>query len=112
MKIVTPDGDPHGRDNSIVDTRGAVLVDDIHAVALTEPGMGRELYGLELAGRINRSSARSDALYLLDVDGAAAVAAEIVAMFARAGGRRAEEFQSCLDRRLDEQPTRGAGGRR
>lgn len=106
-KILTASDDPHSHGTSLIDTRGAVLLEHVDVVAFDNPSDGRRIYGLELQGRLNRSSARSDQLYLLDVDGAAALVSEICGLFQRAGETAFGDFTVALDRRLDALPKRG-----
>lgn len=103
--IITPDENPFGHGNSIVDTRSAVLLDDTTVVMLDNSSDGRTIYGLQLAGRVNRSSARTNVLYLLDEDGAAAIVTELIGLFSRAGSTQAAAFQAAIDTRLANLPT-------
>lgn len=105
MKIITPDGNSFGHGNSIIDTRNAVLLENTEVCLVDEEvGERRHLCALELEGRVNRSVLRSDVLYLMDADGAAAIATELIAMYARAPREVGEEFLDAFNRRMDAMP--------
>ncbi len=95
---ITGPGGPFDRHANTVDTRGAVLLDDVWTV-VAHTGAG-DVVGLELAGRVNHSSARASALYLMDAEGAGQLAADLVALAARAGGQLAEQFRAAFDAQL------------
>jgi len=79
-------GSSHGRGDALIDTTKAVLLDDVHVVlidALNADGAQRVI-GLELGGRRNKSTTRSDVLYLFDEDGAAALVSELFGLAGRA----------------------------
>lgn len=84
--IVGPGDNRHGRNDHVVDARGAVLLDNIYTCMIgldgdtAHPGVA-----LDLAGRVNKSSARSSVLYLFDVEAAAKLAADLIGVCARAG---------------------------
>lgn len=100
-KIITADDNPFSRGTSIIDTRGGVLLDHVGTVVVDEPTTGgRRIACIELAGRVNRSSARSTVLYLLDAEGAARLAADIVSLYGRAGGEQQAEFVEAFDTHL------------
>lgn len=111
MKIITPDENPFGRDNSVVDTRGAVLPDAVDVATLTNPSDGRTIYGLELAGKVNQATDRSDVLYLMDTDGAAAIVSELIGLFDRADYDACAEFHRLVDQRLAPLPKTDGGPR-
>lgn len=98
-------GSPFGRDDAMIDARRAVLVDEITVVlvgtATWDQGAGRAI-GLELGGRINKSEARTQVLYLMDEAGAAAIVTELIGLAGRAGA--GERFLALLDKGLDELP--------
>lgn len=74
-------GGPHDKDGVIVDTRRAVLLDHTHASALLEHDP--MLIAVMLDGRINRVEERAKILYLMDLDGAASLVAEVVSLAGR-----------------------------
>lgn len=81
-------GGPHDRAGIILDTSRAVLLDGVHVaqVDATRDGEPTEpLLGMLLSGRINQTPDLTSILYLLDVDGAAAISTEILALMGRAG---------------------------
>lgn len=98
-------GSPFGRGDATVDVGRAVLLDEVNVVlvgtATWGQGAGRAI-GVDLAGRINKSEARTSVLYLMDEDGAAAIVAEIIALADRAGA--GEQFLTNFMRRLDAMP--------
>ena len=78
-------GTPYGRGDALIDTTDAVLLDDVTVVVLgvaDRDGAGRAI-GMELAGRVNKTSRRSSVLYVFDADGAAAVVSELLGLAAR-----------------------------
>lgn len=82
----------------VIETRNAVLMDNVEVVLVEDMIPDRKMVGLWLAGRINRSSDRAEVLYLFDVDGAAAIVAELMGLVRRAG----PDLEAALDRRLQE----------
>jgi hypothetical protein len=91
-RIITPDEDPFGRSNSIVDTRRAVLLDSVDVVMLDNPSDGRQIAGLELGGRINRTSDR------------ASIVSELIGLAQRAGGDFARQVDQRLADRINNLP--------
>lgn len=76
----------------VVDTTKAVLLDGSTGVLVHLTRGGREEgdgFGLMLEGRINKTQDRSRVLYLMDIDGLVAVAAECVSLADRAGQHQA-----------------------
>ena len=91
-------GSPHGQGDAIINATRAVLLDDIQVVlidTLNKEG-GSRVIGMELSGRINKSTTRSESLYLFDEDGAAAIISQLLALAGRA------DFLPELMTRLDE----------
>ena len=73
----------------VLETDRAVLFDDM-TVCEVETGRGRALgvppthmIAMVLAGRINKSPDRADVLFLFDLDGAAAIVTELLALAMR-----------------------------
>jgi hypothetical protein len=79
-------GSPHGQGDALVDVTGAVLLDDMHVVLVDTLNAfgGTRVIGMQLAGRLNKQTERSDVLYLFDEDGAAAIISELLALAGRA----------------------------
>lgn len=104
-RAVTSVGGMHDRDAAVVDTRGAVLLDEQWTV-MVHTGAAGDVVGLELAGRVNKSTARASTFYLLDLEGAAKLAADLVSLAARyaATGEdaaaAAETFRATFDAQL------------
>lgn len=101
-QAVTSAGDLWGRNAAVIDTRGAVLADNWQTVVIHTEGSG-DVVGIEMAGRVNKSSARSSTLYLVDAEGAAKLAADLVTLAARQGATDpewAEGFRQAFDAQL------------
>lgn len=104
-KIVAPDLDS-GRGDAVLDTRQAVLKDET-TVAMANLKFGEEnrhVIGLELGGRINKSTDRAQILFLFDPDGAAAIITELVGICQRAGGDVWDELNAAIGRRMGALP--------
>jgi hypothetical protein len=100
--IVGPGG-PLDRFGVVIDAGNAVLLDDV-MVAMVEPhrdGHGPQpaCIALLLSGRINHSVDRAEVLFMFDVDGAAAIVTELIALGARMDADElAERIQARRDR--------------
>lgn len=110
-KIITPDENPFGRGNSMVDTRTAVLMDSVDVVMLTNPSDQRQIVGLNLAGRINQTKDRSDVLYLFDADGIASIVTELLGLAARAGKPFSDLVAHRIEARVHRMPKNPAAKR-
>jgi hypothetical protein len=99
-------GSAFGRDDSIVDTSEAVLLDaqTVVLVGALRPDGAETVIGMELGGRINHSNERSDVLYLLNADGAAAIISDLLGL----AGRADPTFLAQLLARIDELPREGS----
>lgn len=102
-------GSPHGRGDSLVDARAAVLLESIDVVLLdTKRDDERVAMMMTLGGRINYADDRVTHAYLFGADGAAAIVSELILFAGRAAGadehgrRFAAEFQALLDERMSE----------
>lgn len=104
--VVDVAGDPHAKGGTIIDARGAVLLDNTEVVLVDTKRDEAVAMILRLQGRINYSTERADTAYLINTDGAASIVSEILGLAARAsgadGGRFAEQFQADLDHRMEE----------
>lgn len=79
-------GNEHERDSVVVDTRGAVLLDSVSACLVEYTGATTgQAYAVELAGRVNKSSARAKLLALVDSDGLGDLITDLLMVAARAG---------------------------
>lgn len=79
-------GGPRDKDAVIVDTRNAVILDGTD-VSLVETWHGDErghAIALLMRGRINKTSERTQVLYLMNEDGVAGIITELAALAARA----------------------------
>lgn len=103
---VHADDDPHGRGNTVLDTREAVLLDYNEVILVDrEPGSGvPPEMALIMEGRVSMRRERVKQMYLFGTDGAAALISQIVGLAGRAGGRFADDFKTDLDRRMEELP--------
>lgn len=97
-------GSPHGRGDSVLDTREAVLLDYSEVILVDTKRDKAPAMALLLEGRINLTTRRVKQMYLFGTDGAAAFVSEIIGLAGRAGGEFAAEFKRDLDRRIDELP--------
>lgn len=80
-------GGPYDRDSVIIDARNAVLLDEWVASAILEGAAEGDppAVALMMEGRINRQDERTKIVYLMPATSAGALAAELVALAARAG---------------------------
>ena len=101
--IGASDNDPNGRHTVLVDTEGACLLDHTTAALVEGTGDGT-VVGLELEGRVNQKRYRHTQLYLMDAEGAAALIAELVGVYHRAGGPVAARFVAALDTAVEALP--------
>ena len=93
-------GGPYDESQVVLDTRYAVLLDTCEVVKLDNPSDGRAFIGMKLDGRINRATDRAAVLYLFDLDGAAGIITELLALAGRAGWR--DQMHDLLEDRLAE----------
>ena len=75
-------------------------LDTCEVVKLDNPSDGRAFIGMKLEGRINRATDRAAVLYLFDLDGAAGIITELLALAGRAGWR--DQMHDLLEDRLAE----------
>lgn len=70
-----------GEGAALIDTHGAVLLDDVMAVAIDAGEVwGGPAWAVEFAGRINQTQDRSGVLYIMDGDAVATLVAELVGL--------------------------------
>jgi hypothetical protein len=96
-------GGPHDRDSVIIDSTNAVLLDHTN-VCQMETNTGEHIIAMALSGRINKTPERTEIVYLLGADGAAAIITELIAL----GGRMGPEFGTRLNERINELIAQGA----
>lgn len=79
-------GTSHGKGDALVDVTKAVLLDNMEVVLIDTVNQegGSRAIGMQLAGRINKSSTRAETLYIFDEDGAAAIISQLLALAGRA----------------------------
>lgn len=96
--------DPYSRDSVVVDSSNAVLLDSTTAAVahITRAGEPGDAIALTLGGRINQRTDRAEVLFLFDLDGAAAIVAELVGLAYRAG--RFPELDRLIDERMTRMP--------
>jgi hypothetical protein len=95
-------GSAFGRGDALIDTTGAVLLDGTSVAvvgALREDG-AETCLALELRGRVNQSTERSEVLYLLNADGAAGIISELLGL----AGRADPTFLAQLLERIEKLP--------
>jgi hypothetical protein len=103
MGRIAGPGSPYDKDQVVVDTTDAVLMDTVEVAvvgAIREGKMEEVVLALELAGRVNKSKRREDNLYLFDADGAAAIVSELFGIAQRIG----PEFMILFSNRLRDLP--------
>jgi hypothetical protein len=99
-------GQPYEENAVVIDTANAVLLD--HATVAIVGGVRdgvldpEPVMALSLEGRINKTSERSNVLYLGNADAMAALVSELIGLATRAGWR--DEFMERLQARLDAMP--------
>lgn len=98
--------DPHGQNNVTINMTNAVLLDGLNVAmvgAVKDGTVGKDpLIALSLAGRINKTKERSEVLYVMDPEGAAAICADLIGVMGRMG--RGEEFVQLLDSAIARLP--------
>jgi hypothetical protein len=104
--MVDPIGDPNARGNVVIDARNAILMETVEC-CLVDADPREELKPerlcLTLGGRVNMRNERSQVLFMFDVDGAAAIVSQLVAL----GGRIGPAFQRRLMERAQELSAQG-----
>lgn len=103
---IVGDGGPHETGGVLLDTRNAILLNDV-TVSTVDPeggGRGKEYFAMLLAGRINQTQDDAQVLFVMNTDGAAAVVTQLLALLVRARVNPGVLDQYVLDlrRRLDE----------
>lgn len=95
-------GTPTGDGDALIDTTGAVLLDDIEVVLMgaKHDNDVEAVICLELAGRINKTSNRDQKLYILGADHAAAICANLVVHASHVGGGYSEAFVTRLEEHM------------
>ena len=92
-------GGPRERNSVVVDTSRAVLLDDM---TVCQVGADKAI-AMVLAGRINRTTERAEVLFLFDLDGAAAIVTELLALAVRIDDAQLTAlFNSRLQRLADD----------
>ena len=93
-------GGPRDRNAFVIDATHGVLLDGLEVVVV-EPQRGGVkqpvCLAMLLSGRVNHTTDRADVLFMFDIDGAAAIVTELVALGARMNG---DELASTIQARL------------
>lgn len=79
-------GTAFGQGDALIDTTAAVLLDGASVAivgAIRQTG-AETIIALELRGRVNHSTDRSEVLYLMNADGAAGIISELLGVAGRA----------------------------
>ena len=97
-------GSPYGRGDSVIDIRGAVLLDYNEVILVDAKRDEPPAVAMLLEGRVNYENRRVKQMYMFGSDGAAALVTQLVGLAARAGGEFAAEFRQAFDERLEEMP--------
>jgi hypothetical protein len=97
-------GSPHGRGDSVLDTRGSVLLEYNEVILVDTKQDEAPVMALMLEGRVNYETRQVKQMYLFGTDGAAALVSQIVGLAGRAGGEFTAGFKADLDRRMEELP--------
>lgn len=99
-------GGPHDENAVVIDTERAVILEacEVAVVGGVRHGVldPKPITALVLRGRINKTSERVQALYLLNEDGAAGIVTELVGVASRAGW--GEEFVERVNERMKKMP--------
>ncbi|MEU3507639.1 hypothetical protein ABZ733_06885 [Streptomyces longwoodensis] len=102
-------GGPHDRNSVIVDTTNAVIL-DATTVTEVETVNGTPALAMLLEGRIARTTDRARNLYLLNEDGAAALATELIALAHRIGPEFGRRFTARIQHLIDTNGFTGEQG--
>ncbi len=82
-------GGPRDKNAFVIDATHGVLLDGVEVVVV-EPRRGDVpqpvCLAMLLSGRVNHTTDRADVLFMFDVDGAAAIVTELIALGARMDG--------------------------
>jgi hypothetical protein len=97
-------GDPHARGGVVLDSRGAVLMDEIDVALVDTKRDDRPAMMMVLGGRVNMETRRTSQAFMFGADGAAGLATELVALAGRAGDEFAAEFKVAFEQRMKEMP--------
>lgn len=95
-------GGPRDRNAVVIDATHAVLLDNVE-VCVAHPrrdGVPQDAcLTMMLSGRINRTADRADLLFMFDVDGAAAIITELLALGSRMDS---DELTDAVTRRMHQ----------
>lgn len=80
-------GGPHDRGGVLLDTRRAVLLNEVMASTIDSKDGDPRGVALFLSGRINHTDERVRTLYLMGSDGVAAIVTELMALLGRIKGQ-------------------------
>lgn len=99
-------GGPYGQGDVVIDTTNAVILDacEVAIVGGVRDGVldPKPICTLVLRGRVNKTTDRAQALFLMNEDGAAGIVTELIGLESRAGW--GHEFIDRVRARLDQMP--------
>jgi hypothetical protein len=98
-------GGPRDRDSVVFDTTNAVILDSTVVAVMHNPSDGRDVVGVLLEGRINRSTDRTRVLFLTDGDGLATLITEGLSLAKRAADGGMRELAADIAVALDVRQT-------
>lgn len=102
MTHIAGPGGPFDRNAVVVDATDAVLLDNINSCVIAQNGdENRPAVALDLGGRVNKTTRRSSVLYLMDEEGAAKLAADLIGLAHRNG--TGDRFMAALSAHLGTQ---------
>ncbi len=97
-------GSPYGRGDSLLDLRGAVLLDYNEVILVDTKQDDPPAMVLIMEGRVNYETRRVKQAYMFGSDGASALITQIIGLAQRAGGKFMDEFKTSFESRLEELP--------
>ena len=92
-------GDPNAFGGVVLDTREAVLMDELEVCLVDTKQGDKPAMMMVLQGRVNYQTRRVKQAYLFGPDGAAGLTVELLALSVRAGGEFGREFKESFDER-------------
>lgn len=99
-------GGPYDENSVVFDTQNAVILEACEVAVMGGVRHGvldpKPITALVLRGRINKTTERVQALYLLNEDGAAGIVTQLVGVASRAGW--GHEFLRRVGERMEEMP--------
>lgn len=93
-------GSAFGKGDSLLDVTGAALLDDVAVCVVGDltPSGVKTIIALELGGRVNKTTERSETLYLMNVGGAASIISELLGVASRADPHFLEQLLERIEK--------------